>query len=107
VRRAIQTGTPPVRNGMTKMFGVAIKDDRGEWLQARDPEMLALAGPIAGFALTADARAFFGAWLDSPLLRPIWARHCMSASSSQSVMNSVRSTLPISRKATASSCCRG
>lgn len=74
-----------------------------EQVQTCDPEVLAFRVAIADFALSIR-RAHFRA---SPSLRPMLARRCMSVSSIHSMMNSVRSTRPISRRAMARSYCLG
>ena len=71
--------------------GVPVDDS--EQVEACHAVVLSLRGPIPDFSLASDAqcKAFFRAWWDSPLFRPIWARRCMAGSSAQSIMKRVRS----------------
>ena len=90
------------------MFGIPINDDGGEKVKACHAEVLALGGAIADFTLSSDTQGVFqGVMRFAFVQTDLGAARAMSASSNQSMMNSVRSTRPISLRASANSCCRG
>ena len=90
------------------MFGIPINDDGGEKVKACHAEVLALGGAIADFTLSTDTQGVFqGVMRFAFVQTDLGAARAMSASSNQSMMNSVRSTRPISLRASANSCCRG
>ena len=102
-----QPGVLPPSDRFAEMGGIPVNDHAGEQVEPGHAVMLDLARGVADFALASDAERVLERVIASPLFRPVLARRCISASSSQSTMKSVRSTRPISRRATASSCWRG
>ena len=90
------------------MFGIPINDDGGEKVETSHAEVLALGGAVADFALATDAEGVFQGMVGLAFVQTdLGAARAMSASGSQSIMNSVRSSRPISLRASASSCWRG
>ena len=107
-----QAGVLPLSDRFAEMGGIPVNDDGGEQVEAGHAVVLALAGAVADFALAPDPEGVLERVMSLALVQasqawPVLARRCISASSSQSTMKSVRSTRPISRRATASSCWRG
>ena len=106
--RTVQSIMLSLRDGASEMPRVPVNDDGGEQVQTCDAEVLTFGGPVADFALASDAQGIFEGMVGGTLVESdLGAARAMSASSSQSMMKSVRSTRPISRRATANSCCRG
>ena len=106
--RTVQSFMLSLRDGVSEMLGVPIDDDGGEQVQTCHAEVLTFGGPVTDFALAANPEGVFQGVVSLPFVQPdLCATRAMSASSSQSMMKSVRSTRPISRSATASSCWRG
>lgn len=106
--RTVQSFMLSLRDGVSEMLGVPIDDDGGEQVQTCHAEVLTFGGPVTDFALAANPEGVFQGVVSLPFVQPnLCATRAMSASRSQSMMKSVRSTRPISRSATASSCWRG
>ncbi len=107
VQRRIEARELAFPDCVAELLGVPVDDDRRERLSPAIWKCWA-PGVRSRISPWRPLRsALFSAWCASPLFRPRPARRCMSTSSSHSIMNSVRSTRPISRSATARSCWRG
>ena len=93
-------GVFPLSDRFAEIGDIPVIDAGGEQVEPGHAVMLALAGLVAHFALASDLDGV----VCHPLFRSVLARRCISASSSQSRMKSVRSTCPILRRVTVSSC---
>ena len=87
-----QAGVFPLSDRFAEMGGIAVNDHGGEQVEPGHAVVLALAGAVADFALAPDPERVLERVMSLVL---VLARRCISASSSQSTMKSVRSTRPI------------
>ena len=107
-----QPGVFPLSDRFAEMGGIPVNDDGGEQVEPGHAVVLALARAVADFALASDPERVLERVMSLALVQagvgPALHIGVEQPVEMQSVrMKSVRSTRPISRRVTASSCWRG
>ena len=102
-----QAGVFSLSDRFAEMGGIPVNDDGGERVEPGHAVVLGLAGAVADFALAPDPERVLERVMSLALVQAGVGPALHIGVEDQSTMKRVRSTRPISRRATASSCWRG
>lgn len=104
---AIQTATASTGGSLTEALGIPANDDGGQKVQPGHAKVLTFGGSGTEFALAPDADGILEGVVGLPFVKSDMCAALHVGSEQPVDDEQLRPTRPISRSATASSCCRG